>query len=316
MGINQLFQIIIPAGNYAGQPIVALARESTLPKLKGIRVCIDASNTIYSAILAMAHINALSDKSGRTTAHINMIWTKVLQLDKAMISQIWIFDNPQPNALKAATVARRRDRAYKSSDPKVQFRMQTEHVNDIKTLLDLMGIPYIEAPPGIEAEQYGAWMTKGDIAANRFCQYMISADSDVLAFGGNLLRAYQKPTATGKGKRLVYQIFELRDMLQELGLTYDEFLEVCVAMGTDFCDKTDRVGVKTVIKNVKDGKIFPNDMQKTVIEYFKARPAYNESDAHFSECRTSDLVAFLAERGFNADRVKKSMEDFPRIKYV
>src|SRR5271170_3272359 len=101
MGIFQFFQIIVPGGKYKDTPLGGLARDITFAKLKGIRVCVDAPNIIYSAILGMAHIDALTDAEGKTTSHINTIFAKILQLDAAGIKQIWIFDSPTPNPIKA-----------------------------------------------------------------------------------------------------------------------------------------------------------------------------------------------------------------------
>jgi flap endonuclease-1 len=313
MGIGQFFQIVLTDGSFKNKPIGALAREVTFPKLKNMRCCVDASGMIYSSILGMQHIDALTDSEGNTTSHINTIFAKVLLLDKNSISQIWVFDSPIPNQLKAVELKARNERAYNSTDPKVQFRMQSKHVNDIKTLLTLMGIPWIEAPEGIEAEQYGAWMTRGNVPAARFCQYMLSGDSDVLAFGGNLLRPYQKPSATGKSKRTVYQIYELSDILQETGLTYEQFLTMSVAMGTDFCDKTAMVGPKTVISRVKDDRIIKSPEQQKVVDYFKSQPPRNDYDAHFSEFDKDGLVKFLVGRNFNEARINERLIGFPKV---
>jgi flap endonuclease-1 len=261
----------------------------------------------------MSHVNELTDADGNTTAHVNTILAKILQLDKAGISQIWVFDSPKPNPLKAAELADRDRKAYNSNDPKVQFRMKSKHVNDIKKLLTLMGIPWVEAPEGIEAEQYGAWMTRGEVPASRFCQYMISGDSDVLAFGGNLLRPYSKLSATGKSKKTSYQVFELSDILQETGLSYDSFLEMAVTMGTDFCSKTPMIGVKTVIQKIKDEAVKFTPQQRKVIEYFKSRPPRSEQDAHFSEYNKTELIDFLVSLKFNEEKVKERIKDFPKI---
>jgi flap endonuclease-1 len=316
MGVISFFQIEISKPKTKEElprTIGGLSREITLPKMKGMRVCIDTPNMIYSSILAMQTIQALTDSEGRTTAHINTIWAKIVGLDQAGIQQIWIFDSKKPNALKAAELKRRYEKAFNSTDPKVQFRMNSEHIEDIKTLLRLCGQTYVEAPEGVEAEQYGAWMTRGPIARARFCQYMISADSDVLAFGGNLIRPYQKPSSTGKSKRLVYQVYELADILSEIDMDYDKFLEVCVAMGTDFCDKTPGTGVKTVLDKVRAGKISINPQQESVIAYYKSKPTFSESDISYNKYDKAGLEEFLVSKNFKLDRVQERMSGYPKI---
>lgn len=316
MGVISFFQIeISKPKNKEEQPrtIGGLCREITLPKMKGMRLCIDTPNMIYSSILAMQSIQALTDGEGNTTAHINTIWAKIIGLDQAGIQQIWIFDSKKPNPLKAAELKRRYEKAFSSTDPKVQFRMNSEHVEDIKTLLRLCGQTYVEAPDGIEAEQYGAWMTRGPIARARFCQYMISADSDVLAFGGNLIRPFQKPSSTGKSKRLVYQVYELADILSETNLTYDKFLEMCVSMGTDFCDKTPGIGVKTVLDKLRTLKISLNPQQENVIDYYKSKPTFSESDISYNTYDKEGLEKFLVSKNFKLERVKERMSAYPKI---
>ena len=316
MGVISFFQIEISkpkTKDDAPRTIGTVCRETTLAKMKGMRVCIDTPNMIYASILAMSHIGALTDNSGKTTAHINTIWAKILGLDGAGIQQIWIFDSKKPNPLKAAELKRRYERAFNSTDPKVQFRMNSEHVEDIKTLLRLCGQTYVEAPDGIEAEQYGAWMTRGPIARARFCQYMISADSDVLAFGGNLIRTYQKPSSTGKSKRLVYQVYELADILSETGLTYDKFLELCVAMGTDFNEKTQGIGVKTALDKIKSGKVALNPQQESVIAYYKSKPAFSPSDVTYNTYDKTGLEEFLVGKGFKLERVQERMSGYQKL---
>ena len=316
MGVVSLFQVEVSkpkAKDDIGRTIATLCREITLPKMKQMKVCIDTPNMIYASILAMSHINTLTDSEGKTTSHINTIWNKIVGLDQALVTQIWIFDSKKPNPLKAAELKRRFEKAFRSTDEKVQFRMNSEHINDIKTLLRLSGQPYIEAPEGIEAEQYGAWLTRGPIARARFCQYMISADSDVLAFGGNLIRPYQKPSSTGKSKKLVYQVYELEDILSESGLTYDTFLEMCVAMGTDFNDKTTGAGVKTVIDKVKSGKIILTPTQEKVIAYYKSQPKFSEGDIVFNDYDKTGLENFLVSKQFKLERVQERMNGYPKI---
>jgi flap endonuclease-1 len=316
MGVISFFQIEIAKPKTKEEipkTIGSLSREITLLKMRGMRLCIDTPNMIYSSILAMASIQALTDAEGKTTAHINTIWAKIIGLDQAGIQQIWIFDSKKPNPLKAAELKRRHEKAFNSTDPKVQFRMNSEHVEDIKTLLRLCGQTYVEAPDGIEAEQYGAWMTRGPVARARFCQYMISADSDVLAFGGNLIRPYQKPSSTGKSKRLVYQVYELSDILSETNMNYDKFLEVCVAMGTDFCDKTPGIGVKTAIDKVRTGKISLNPHQESVIAYYKSKPNFSVSDISYNTYDKAELEQFLVSKNFKLDRVQERMTGYPKV---
>lgn len=309
MGVSNLFKIKVdnPKSDYDGKTIGELGEEVRLKDLKNERVCVDASGMIYSAILAMAHINSLTDSEGNTTAHITTIFNKIFQLKNAGVKQIWIFDSPKPNKMKQKELKKRdkRRERYKH-DEKVQFKMTGKHVQDIKTLLTHMGITYVEAPPGIEAEQYGAMLTAGS-QDERFCQYMISGDSDVLAFGGNLLRITSKRSSTGKSKKTVYYKYDLSVILEETGLSYQQFLEMCVTMGTDFNEKTKRVGPKTVISKIKNQKIDLTDEQYEAIKYFKSNPEMDNSDMKASNYNKTEVIKFLVSKAFNKTLLEKRL---------
>jgi 5'-3' exonuclease len=192
--------------------------------------------------------------------------------------------------------------------------LNKEHVEDIQQLLRLMGVMYIVAPPGVEAEQYGAYLTQG-IIDQRFCKYMISADSDVLCFGGNLLRVVSEKSASGASRKTLYKIFELDDVLSELGMEYDMFLQMCVTMGTDFNDKTEGVGPGTVVEKIRNKDLYFSPMQEETIEYFKSDISSKIGQAEIvqEEYRSDELLKFLTSRSFGADRVKKRLEKYKPI---
>jgi flap endonuclease-1 len=305
MGIKDFFKVknTNKESQWFGKTIAEMGRVVTLKSLKGEKICIDASGTIYSSILAMERINALSDSSGNTTGHLTIIFNKIIQLRQAGIEQLWIFDSPKPNEMKKLALEKRAERRAQATDEKVAYKLNTQHVQEVQQLLAKMGVMYIEAPPGIEAEQYGAFLTKG-AEEDRFCKYMISSDSDVLVFGGNLLRIASKKSATGKTKTTVYQAFELDTLLTELGITYDQLVQLAVAMGTDFNEKTPRVGPATVLKQIKNGDIFLDPRQEKAMRYFKSEPPEDAQTQTYSQDYDKEgVVALLVDRGFKKERV-------------
>jgi len=314
MGIHDFYKIIIknPKSSYDGKPISDLGKEVKLQDIKNHRVCVDASGVIYSSILAMQRINALTDSKGNITAHINTIFNKVLQLNSFGIQQVWVFDSDKPNPVKADELKRRREKAYKSKDPKVQFRMNAQHVDDIKTLLTMLGVAWIIAPQGLEAEQYGAWLTKGLSLNSRFCQYMLSNDSDVIAFGGTLLRQVSVRSSTGKTTKTTYFIYEYDMILQEMGITHDELLKIAVIMGTDFNAGTPRIGVKTVVAKMRAGKVSYTDSQKRIMEYYKTdlTEIITHNDIKFNDYDKEGLIVYLVSKDFNKERLEKRLEKY------
>lgn len=313
MGVKDLFKI--PVANeehdYYGKNVGDVGEKIEFKDLKDHRICVDASDYIYNSLLAMSHVSALTDSEGRPTAHILRIFNVVQMLQRDGVSQVWVFDSPTPNKFKKFEQEKRRARREQGKQrgqEKQSFVITSEIVNDIKHLLGFMGVTWIEAPEGIEAEHYGAFMTGGEIG-NRFCTYMLSADSDVLAFGGNLLRHTTERSASGKTKKTVYQVYELEDVLHALDVNYDEFLKICVAMGTDFqAEKIKGTGPKTVVSKVKNNKLSYDKDLKDVMRYLKSDPPTDGADLHESNLDPTGLREFLLARGFAEDRISKAID--------
>lgn len=170
-----------------------------------------------------------------------------------------------------------------------------------------MGILHIEAPPGIEAEQYGAYLTMDRGGKGRFCDFIISGDADVLAFGGNLLRPTVKKSSTGKSRRTVYVAYEIDAVLEELAVTRDELVQCAVSLGTDFADKVPRVGIKTVVDKVRNGKIVFDEYQIRAKEYFLSPVSGGSAKIVQSKVDTDGLIEYLVGKKFNKDRLVKRL---------
>lgn len=304
MGVKNLFQIPVADSDHPqhGSPLRDIGEEIDLSDMKGHRICVDASDFIYNSLLAFARVDTLTDSDGNSTGHILRIFSLVQSLHKSGVHQVWVFDSPKPNKFKKYEQEKRRERraiAATNGQEKQSFVMTSKHVNDIKKLLALMGISYMEAPDGIEAEHYGAFLTAGTIG-ERFCTYMLSADSDVLVFGGNLLR-HMKPPGS---KKTVYKVYEQDEVLEALGITYDQLLQVAVCLGTDFQSaKVARIGPKTVIKKVKDESVTFTEELIEVMDYMRSDPPSEGVQYIENELDADGLRAFLLEKNFASDRI-------------
>ncbi len=313
MGITNLFKVKNQntKSTYYGQTIGDLGRVVELKELKGDRVGLDTSYIIYSAILAMQFVSSLTDSQGRPTSHILTILNKVMQMKTLGVNQVWIFDSPKVNPLKLNELAERSKKRAASTNEKVQFKMTSEHIEDIKTLFRHMGVLYIIAPDGIEAEQYGAMLTIGQ-PSERFCKYIISGDTDVLLFGGNLLRPVAKKA--NKDGKSGYIAFEIADVLTELNITREKFVTMGLALGSDFADKTAGAGPSNVHTKIKTNKIVLTPEQEAAYNYFM-QPV-EMSEAHLVE-NTYDkeaLLAFLVERGFKRERYEEKLDKIYNVK--
>src|ERR1700678_966745 len=152
MGIHGFFQIKIlnKESTFKNHLISQIGETVSLKKFKGKRLCNDASLMIYQSILALEKVQKLTDADGNMTGHIKIIFDKIIQQKQAGIIQIWIFDSPIANSIKKLETIKRNSRKEKG-----EYKLNEQHVHDIQFLLNKLGIMYIVAPSGIEAEQYG-----------------------------------------------------------------------------------------------------------------------------------------------------------------
>ena len=95
-------------------------------------------------------------------------------------------------------------------------------MNECKLLLELMGIPFIDAKE--EADSQLSYLCKSNLV-----YAVLTEDMDILTFGSpkiirNLL-SY---------KKLPFEI-DLNLILDKLNLTYDQFIELCILFGCDYC---------------------------------------------------------------------------------
>jgi flap endonuclease-1 len=100
---------------------------------------------------------------------------------------------------------------------------------DAMQLLKLMGFPVIEAKAEAEA-QCVQLLKENKVAA------VASDDMDCLTFGCKVL------IKGVKTKNDPVTEINLDDVLKELKMTYEQFVDFCIMCGCDYCDTIDNVG--------------------------------------------------------------------------
>jgi 5'-3' exonuclease len=96
--------------------------------------------------------------------------------------------------------------------------------NLVKELLDVLGLPYEDAPE--EAEAYCCFMLKSGIG-----NAVISCDTDCLAHGAKeVILNYDYKTDTCMS-------INLEDMLTQMNFTFDQFLDYAILIGCDYNKK-------------------------------------------------------------------------------
>ena len=299
-------------------------------------VAIDAYNAIYQflAIIRGPEGLHLTDTQGRVTSHITGLLYRNINFLSLGIKPVYVFDG-KPPSLKSAEIEHRKqikkdatvkyERAVsegKMEDAR-KFAQQTTSmkdgmVEDSKHLLDLFGIPYIQAPS--EGEATAALLTTtghADVAA--------SQDFDSILFGAKkLVRNFTNSGRRKLPNRNTYieiepEIIDYRKNLEALGITREQLIDVGILIGTDFNpDGFERVGPKTAIKMIKEHGRLEDVTQiqekLEMIDYNAIRKIFLEPEVarvdkiEFGEVRYDDIINYLSnERSFSRDRVNSSL---------
>ncbi|MCD6240643.1 flap endonuclease-1, partial [Candidatus Bathyarchaeota archaeon] len=240
-----------------------------LEDLKGKSFAVDANNYLYQflALVRLPDGTPLRDSEGHVTSHLaGLMFRTTRLLYEYKIDLVFVFDG-EPPSLKMAEISKRRelrDKAYEEwiralqqgdlasafSKAIVTSRLTSEMIEDAKRLLDLLGIPYVQAPS--EAEAQAAYMAlKGDVWAAS------SKDYDSLLFGAPRLLRYL--TITGKEylpskgtfRPLYPELIELNEFLSKHGISHEQLVDLAILIGTDFNEGIKGIGPKKALKLIK-----------------------------------------------------------------
>lgn len=97
---------------------------------------------------------------------------------------------------------------------------------DLRNLFDMTGTPYIQAEG--EADHMLA-----DLYKHGLIQGVISEDGDMLTHGVDwLIKGLIDAECLRAG---VVRVYDLKSLLYGMGLTYEQFVDVCIIVGCDYC---------------------------------------------------------------------------------
>jgi len=272
----------------------------------GKTIAIDASMEIHRALRGTKSINQLTAADGSHTQHISVLLANILERMSYGITDIWVFDNPADNAYKKEEIDARRTQRAKSSasmissiDDLEQYikheksatPMVSDDVNDIKYMLDLLGVRWTEAPPNVEAEK---------VCAALPVDMVLSSDSDALVYGAKVLL---KRCLTAGSK--VFQLYYLDEMLARTQLSRGDLIKIAVLLGTDH-NRGGRkgIGAKTVLKKFRQVEL--TEAEQEVYHIFADPVDIGQLEWHQSPPDHDRLIAWLEqEKSFSRDRLDK-----------
>jgi len=318
------------------KPLVEPA-QIKLEELSSKIVAIDAYNAIYQflAIIRGQQGEHLTDSSGRVTSHLSGLFYRNINLLSIGIKPVYVFDG-QPPSLKYAEIERRRQAKQEATVKYIEALQQGKleearkyaqftsvikdyMVDDSKRLLDLLGIPHIDAPSEGEA-------TAANLTITGTAHASASQDFDSLLFGAK--RLIRNLTISGRRKlpnKQVYvevepEVIEFDKTLKVLGLTREQLVDIGILIGTDFNpDGFKGIGPKKALKMIKEnGRLeeVPDVKDKlSEIDYNKIRAIFLQPNVtsmdriDFRDPDSNGVIQFLCkERNFSVERVSAALQ--------
>jgi flap endonuclease-1 len=210
--------------------------EQDIDIYKNKKIAIDISILIYQVVISIRNSGSdLVNNKGEIISHIFGIFNKTISFLEKGIIPIYVFDGKPPSLKKKVLEFRflirkkAQDKLNSAVDEQDRIKyfkrsvyITRQQIEECKELLKYMGIPYIEAPE--EADSQLAYLCK-----NNLVYAVLTEDMDILTFGSP--RIIRNLTSTNK----IPLHIELKDILLKLNLTHEQFIDLCILFGCDYC---------------------------------------------------------------------------------
>jgi flap endonuclease-1 len=308
-------------------------------------IVIDAYNVLHQflATIRQRDGTALKNAEGKITSHLSGLFFRSANLINHKIRPVYVFDG-KPHALKQQTIDdRNRRRLQAEEDWKEALRkgdtekarikaQQTSRVTDeivlqSKTLLDLLNIPYVQAPE--EGEAQASYMVKeGDAYAAG------SQDFDCLLIGSPVLIRNLTSSSKRKlpGKKAYTPVHPeriyLNQTLDRLGISRKQLVDMAILMGTDFNEGIKGIGPKKSLHLIKKNGNIENVLStigsdtvptfeqiKQIRSLFLDPLVTDDYELQWSTPDDEEVIRFLCNSfQFSKSRVESMLKKFEPIK--
>jgi len=250
MGIKGLTQLIKNTSPDAIQHV-------GLCTMRDRRVAIDTSIFLYKSLINCRYNgDYLRSNDGKIISHIQGLYYKTNQYLAMGITPIYIFDGKPPiekseciqGRVKKAQICKEKsdmetDEKTKQSLEKGSVRIKKEYIDDLKYLFDMMGVSYIHADG--EAEAYASELCRLGVV-----DAVVTEDMDTLAYGcpimirGCIDKSIKRSATT-------ITTFDFQKMLEDFQLTHDQFIDLCILCGCDYCPTISGIGPVRALKCIR-----------------------------------------------------------------
>ncbi|KAL6730597.1 hypothetical protein Aduo_001560 [Ancylostoma duodenale] len=298
----------------------------------GRKVAIDASMCLYQFLIAVRQDGSqLQSESGETTSHLMGMFYRTIRMIDNGVKPCYVFDGKPPDmksgelekrsekraeAEKALTEAKERgDTEAVDKFERRLVKVTKEQNADVKRLLGLMGVPVVEAP--CEAEAQCAALVKAKKVYGTATE-----DMDALTFGSDVLLRHM---TFSEAKKMPIKEFSLSRILTDFDMTKEQFIDLCILLGCDYCESIRGVGpkkafeliksygdIETILENIDHKKYPPPENWP----YKRARELFMNPEV--ADCENINLVwkepdvdgimKFMCEeKNFNEERIKSAI---------
>jgi len=302
-------------------------------------LAVDAHNILYQFLTTIRQRDGtpLTNSEGKITSHLNGLFYRCTKFMEEGLKLAFVYDGIPPK-LKAKEIAARREMKQAATEKYNEAKiagdtngmkkfasratyLSKDMIEESKKLLNLLGIPVIQAPS--EGEAQAAFMTQRDAYA------VVSQDYDSLL--SNCTRVVRNLSIEGKRKKagtlthttVSPEIIELKDVLNTLQITQDQLITMGILIGTDYNNGgIPGIGPKKALKLVKEiknqnelftkvewNKHFDIDW-KDIFDTIKNMPITKEYKLDWKKPKIEELREFLIKQSFTAERIDQKLKVF------
>jgi flap endonuclease-1 len=319
--------------------LTSLVKKVQLPRtgLQGKILAVDGNGMLYGFLATFRRPDGalFKDSRGNVTSHLHgVVRIAVSLVADSGIKPVFVFDGEAPylkkeeldrrKALKER-YAREYEEARKAGLVGVAFskavraaRITPSMTADARRLLDLLGIPNVQAPS--EGEAQAAFMVKREDA-----WAVAGRDYDTLLFGGprmvalsflpnrNLLSGGEEPGMPSA------QLIDLEETLGRHHITRDQLIDVAILIGNDYNDGVRGMSTRQaldLVKKYRNIEGLPPELKmkvsknyREVRDFFINPPVTDAYRTNFGEVDENGLYDFLLkEKDFPPEAIERAVE--------
>jgi flap endonuclease-1 len=325
---------------------LVVSKPITIESLRNKILVVDSMNIMYQFMATIRQMDGspLKNSKGKVTSHLLGLFNRTTKLMGEGIKLAFVFDGEAP-LLKMKERERRqevkKDAMLRYNEAKLSDNIEDmkkfavrstkfdkDMINDAKRLIELLGLPVIQAPG--EGEAYASKMV-----AKGLGYAVVSEDYDNLMFGVTkfikgltISQKKKQKDVLGYVKTQVSEI-DLSETLNHLKITNDQLIILGILVGTDFnIGGIKGIGPQKALKLVREygsdfDKLFESVSwddsfdysYKEVFKIFKEQPDVKNLNLEFNEIDEEKLMTFLVEEcEFSESNVSKKIKSLEKNK--